>query len=74
MLVLQNWSGRLGNNIAQLVNIIDIAIYFNHNVTLKKHYFFNVSVIQNYFSKNNNNEILTGDFFWNIREQIPKKY
>tara|TARA_E500000178_G_scaffold251967_1_gene248570 strand:- start:592 stop:774 length:183 start_codon:yes stop_codon:yes gene_type:complete len=60
MLVLQNWSGRLGNNIAQLVNIIDIAIYFNHNVTFKKkHYFFNVLVIQNYFSKNNNNEILT---------------
>lgn len=74
MLVLQNWSGRLGNNIAQLVNIIDIAIYFNHNVTfLKKHYFFNISVIENYFSKNNNNEILTGDFFWNIRAQIPKE-
>ena len=36
MLVLQNWSGRLGNNIAQLVNIIDIAIYFNHNVIFKK--------------------------------------
>ncbi len=74
MLVLQNWSGRLGNNIAQLVNIIDIAIYFNHNVTFKKkHYFFNVLVIQNYFSKNNNNEILTWDFFWDIRAQIPKE-
>ena len=74
MLILKNFSGRLGNNIAQLVNIIDIALYFNHNVSFKTvHYFFNVSLIQNYFSKNNNKEIFTGDYFWDIHAQIPKK-
>ena len=74
MLVLSNWSGRLGNNIKQIVNIIDIALYFNHNVTFNiGHYFFDISVIENYFSKYNNNEILTGEYFWDIHKQIPKE-
>lgn len=53
MLVLQNWSGRLGNNIAQMVNIIDIALYFNHNVTFNIKYLygeaFNNKELQDYY-------------------------
>ena len=60
MIVLNNLYGRLGNNIKQLCNIIDIAITYKHNVKLNvKINFFDLSVIENYFNKYNNSEIIT---------------
>lgn len=61
MIILKKWYGRLGNNIIQLSNIIDIAITYKHNVIFntKKHDFFDISVIVKYFSKYNNSKKIT---------------
>ena len=61
MIILNNLYGRLGNNIKQLSNIIDIAIAYKHNIkiNIKKLNFFDLSVIENYFNKYNNSEIIT---------------
>ena len=62
MLILKKWCGRLGNNIIQLSNIIDIALKEEHNITfnVKEHKFFDISVIKNYFDKYNNEKIYSG--------------
>ena len=61
MIIFNNLCGRLGNNIKQLSNIIDIAIEYKHNIkfNVKKLKFFDLSVIEKYFNKYNNNEIIT---------------
>jgi len=60
MIILNNLYGRLGNNIKQLCNIIHIAIKYKHNVKFNvKLNFFDFSVIENYFNKYNNSEIIT---------------
>ena len=61
MIIFNNWCGRLGNNIVQLSNIIDIAIAYKHNIKInvKKIQFFDLSVIENYFKKYNNSEKIT---------------
>lgn len=57
MIVLNKWYGRLGNNIVQLSNIIDIAITYKHNIVFNvNHKLFDLSVIQKYFNKYNNDE------------------
>lgn len=62
MIVLNNWYGRLGNNIAQLSNIIAIAIAYKHNIVFNvNHKVFDLSVIQKYFNKYNNSEKITDD-------------
>ena len=60
MIIINNWYGRLGNNIIQLCNIIDISIAYKHNIkfNVKKLNFFDLSVIENYFNKYNNSKIL----------------
>lgn len=65
MLIFKKWCGRLGNNIIQLSNIIDIAIKNEHNITfnVKEHKFFDISVIKNYFDKYNNKDIYSSHFF-----------
>jgi hypothetical protein len=40
-LKIKNWYGRLGNNIEQVKNAIQIALYYNYNVILPSHRFFN---------------------------------
>ena len=71
MIIFNNLSGRLGNNIIQLSNIIDIAIAYKHNIKInvKKLNFFDLSVIEKYFNKYNNNEIITDkyNFFYNSK-------
>ena len=64
MIIINKWFGRLGNNIIQLSNIIDIAIAYNHNIQINasKHKFFDISVIEKYFNKYNNNEIITDKY------------
>lgn len=65
MLILQSWTGRLGNNIQQLSNIIQIAIAYEHNVSFKVgHPLFNLKIIQEYFNKYNNNKIDKGLFYY----------
>tara|TARA_B110001469_G_C9544175_1_gene270136 strand:- start:96 stop:875 length:780 start_codon:yes stop_codon:yes gene_type:complete len=74
MIILNNWYGRLGNNIIQLSNIIDIAIEYKHNIIFKNtsHYLFDISVIENYFKKYNNNEKIISEFFDNNSLPYPK--
>lgn len=71
MIIFNNLYGRLGNNIIQLSNIIDIAIAYKHNIKInvKKLNFFDLSVIEKYFNKYNNSEIITDDnnFFYSSR-------
>lgn len=61
MIILDKLYGRLGNNIMQLSNIIDIAIAYKHNIKInvEKLNFFDLSVIEKYFNKYNNSEIIT---------------
>ena len=61
MIIMKGWYGRLGNNIIQLSNIIDIAIIYKHNLSLTKcnSPFFDLDIITNYFNKYNNDEIIT---------------
>ena len=73
MIIINNWSGRLGNNILQIGNIIDLAIIYKHNIKFKvKHKYFDLSIIENYFSKYNNSKIITDkkNFFY----QKPLSY
>ena len=71
MIIYNRFFGRLGNNIMQLRNIISIAIAYKHNIKInvKKLKFFDLSVIEKYFNKYNNSEIITdkNNFFYNSR-------
>jgi len=71
MIIFNTFSGRLGNNIMQLSNIIDIAIAYKHNIKInvKKLNFFDLSVIEKYFNKYNNSEIITDEnnFFYSSK-------
>ena len=72
MIILKSWSGRLGNNIIQLSNIIDIALTYKHNIIFNvKHSLFNVKIITNYFSKYNNSEIVTDKFNFFYKNKLP---
>ena len=35
MIIVNDWYGRLGNNIIQLANIIDLALFYKHNINFK---------------------------------------
>jgi hypothetical protein len=77
MIIFNQWYGRLGNNIIQLSNIIDIAIMYKHNIIFKsglKHKFFDLSIIEKYFSKYNNNNKITdiNNFFYKHKLPFPK--
>lgn len=63
MIILNKWFGRLGNNIIQLSNIINIAITYKHNIIFNvKHKLFDLSVIKTYFDKYDNNEIIVDEY------------
>lgn len=68
MIIFNNLFGGLGNNIIQLSNIIDIAIAYKHNIKInvKKLNFFDLQIIEKYFNKYNNIEIITdkNNFFY----------
>lgn len=71
MIIFNNFYGRLGNNIIQICNIIHIAIAYKHNIKFNvKHEFFDFSVIEKYFNKYNNNEIITNTNFFLI-DRLP---
>ena len=71
MIILNRLFGRLGNNIIQLKHIIHIAIAYKHNVKInvRKLNFFDLSVIERYFDKYKNSEIVTdsSDFYYTSR-------
>ena len=37
---INKWNGRLGNNIIQLINIIQLSLYYKYNINIPKHSFF----------------------------------
>ena len=73
MIIFNKLNGRLGNNIIQLSNIIDIAIAYKHNIKInvKKINFFDLSVIEKYFNKYNNNEIITDEYNFFYKNKLP---
>lgn len=72
MLILRYWMGRLGNNIIQLSNMIDIALEYKVNICLNRpHPLFDVTVIEKYFDKykcSDNKELV--NFFY-YKEKLP---
>ena len=72
MIIFDKWIGRLGNNIIQLSNIIDIAIAYKHNIKINvKNLILDLSVIEKYFNKYNNNEIITDKYNFFNYNKIP---
>jgi hypothetical protein len=75
MIIFNKLFGRLGNNIMQLSNIIDIAIAYKHNIKFNvKIKFFDLSIIEQYFNKYNNSQIITDEkhyFFYKNILQFP---
>ena len=71
---ITKWGGRLGNNIQQLVNAIQVAIYYDYNLKIPDHWAFNTNyIIINDSVKENddyNKDIIAdgngrwGDFFF----------
>ena len=60
MLIIKEWYGRLGNNIVQISNVIDIALTYKHNIVFKvEHKLFNLKIITDYFNKYSNSIIIT---------------
>ena len=72
MLILNNNFGRLGNNIIQLNNIISIALEYKHNIKINiKIQFFDLSVIEEYFNRYNNSEIIESNFYNQFELPFP---
>jgi len=70
MIIIQNWFGRLGNNIIQLCNAIHISLYYKETIELPKHHFFNVNIIKEYFKNNKNNLLITDNFNFYYKSKI----
>ena len=74
MIIVNEWFGRLGNNIISLCNIMNIALHYKHNIIFKvDHKLLNVSIIEDYFSEYNNDEILTDKTNFFYRKNISYK-
>ena len=73
MIILNRLFGRLGNNIIQLKHIIHIAIAYKHNVKINvgKLNFFDLSVIERYFDKYKNSEIVTDSSHFYYTSKLP---
>jgi len=74
MIILNEWFGRLGNNIIQLKNILHIAVYYNYNINILKHPFFNTTYLNNIKLENNNitktNIIITDPYHFFYKNRI----
>ena len=78
MLIVNDWYGRLGNNIIQISNVIDIALYYQDEISFNvNHTFFDLKIIENYFKKNNGiQKIIVKDDEYNFYYQykcFPKE-
>ena len=64
MLIINNWCGRTGNNILQLIRCIWVAIYYRHNKIHFIHNLFITNMIS--FPNIQNNNVIIKDNFFNI--------
>ena len=77
MIIINNWYGRLGNNIIQISNVIAMSFKLKHSVKFKvKHTFFNLKIIEDYFCKHltlyQNHKIITDKCnFFNSHDSCP---
>lgn len=73
MIIIEKWSGRLGNNIIQIKNALHLALYNNDNVKIPNHYFFNTNIIEH--TKEKNNTIIKDkyNFYYKERINVDKK-
>lgn len=76
---ITSWSGRLGNNISQLVNTIIFADYFNINkINYPSHYFFKGNhILINLNNKNSNKNYIKNKEYHDIffsRKKICEKF
>ena len=78
---IEQWNGRLGNNIVQLKNTIQVALFYNYNIIipdLTNPYGQQVSKYS-YFSLNNNITIeddkITddGNFYYAAKTQLKRR-
>ena len=68
---IKNWYCRLGNNIIQVINAILIAVYYNYNIILPRHEYFNKTyIILNPRIKIRYRKIINKDNFY-FRYEIP---
>jgi hypothetical protein len=75
---IQKWYGRLGNNIIQVLNAILIALYYNYNIILPQHNYFNTTyIIINDKITTENEKINSSEngnfFFWDEIKNIDKQ-
>ena len=67
MLIINNWIGRNGNNVLQVIRAIHYAILNNHNlICFNKHRLFCNTRIELIVNKNNNEKIV--DTFFNLKK------
>tara|TARA_B100001758_G_C18297928_1_gene550727 strand:+ start:293 stop:1024 length:732 start_codon:yes stop_codon:yes gene_type:complete len=72
MIKLISWFGRLGNNIIQLSNMIDIALTYKHAIKFRiSHRLFNIKIIEDYFSKYNNSDLVTDKYNFYYKNKLP---
>lgn len=70
ILKINNWVGRLGNNITQIKNAIQIALFYNYkNIIIPHNIFFNTTIIDINNIQSTNTNIITdeNDFFYESR-------
>lgn len=65
-LKINNWFGRLGNNIRQVYNALVIATFYNYNIIIPKHTYFNTTyiVINDKINHHHKTIIDKHDFFY----------
>lgn len=48
MIKINNWCGRLCNNLLQIKNILHISLHYNYKISIPYHKFINNDIINNY--------------------------
>jgi hypothetical protein len=69
--IIKYWYGRLGNNIIQVQNAIFCGLYYNYNIIIPPHNFFNKTFIK--INTENNKENINIELFF-YREELIKKF
>ena len=72
MIIINKWSGFLGNNIKQIINAIHIALVYKHNIRIPKHTFFNTNYINISPITNNINIVDKDNFYYREKINVSK--